>query len=120
LETSCKASKEFLSVTVVDKQNLPNKILIERVKWELKEHCNIDSCNFIKPYAIPMSLPKLNDLQYEVRPSETRLTTNIFLAGDTELNGSLNAAMISGERAALGIIETLSNSISPEFTSEYH
>jgi len=30
-------------------------------------------------------------------PSETRLTTNIFLAGDTELNGSLNAAYDSEE-----------------------
>jgi hypothetical protein len=53
-------------------------------------------------------------------PSETRLTTNIFLAGDTLLNGSLNAAMISGERAAIGILETLSGNISSEnITSEY-
>ena len=41
-------------------------------------------------------------------PSETRLTTNIFLAGDVQLNGSLNAAMIAGERAALGVIESIS------------
>ena len=40
-------------------------------------------------------------------PSETSLTSSIFLAGDTQLNGSLNAAMISGERAALGVVEKL-------------
>jgi hypothetical protein len=41
-------------------------------------------------------------------PSETRLSNSLFLAGDTQLNGSLNAAMISGERAALGVIEAVS------------
>ena len=46
--------------------------------------------------------------------SETRLTSGIFLAGDTQLNGSLNAAMISGEKAALGPIAALSSDISAE------
>ena len=44
-------------------------------------------------------------------PSETRLTSGIFLAGDTQLNGSLNAAIISGERAALAVIETISGTV---------
>ncbi len=82
------------------------------MKIELKEHCGIDSFKFIKHYNIPMALPKLNNLQYDMLPSETRLTTSLFLAGDTQLNGSINAAMISGERAALGVIETLSSIIS--------
>ncbi len=112
LDTITKPSKELLSVTVIDNQNLSSEILIERVKSELKEHCVIDSCRFIRQYDIPMALPKLNDLQYDMLPSETRLTDSLFLAGDTQLNGSLNAAMISGERAALGLIETLSNTIS--------
>ena len=33
----------------------------------------------------------------------------IYLAGDEQLNGSLNAAMIAGERAALAIIESITN-----------
>ena len=65
-------------------------------------------------------MPKLDDLQYEMLPSETRLTSSLFLAGDTQLNGSLNAAMISGERAALGVLEVLSSTIPGEnMTSEY-
>ncbi len=120
IETTTKADKELLSVTVVDNQNLSNDILIERVQRELKEHCGIDSCKFIKQYCIPKALPKLNDLQYEIMPSEMRLTNSIFLAGDTQLNGSLNAAMISGERAALGVLETLSGNISSEsITSKF-
>ena len=120
LDTTKTPNKELLSVTVIDNQNLSNEILIERVKIELKEHCDIHSCKFIKQYNIPMALPKLEDLQYEILPFETRLTTSLFLAGDTQLNGSLNAAIISGERAALGVIETLSSNISSESnTSEY-
>lgn len=112
LDTNTTGDKELLSVTVVDNQNLTGEDFIERVKRELKEHCGIDSCRFIKQYSIPMALPKLVNLQYDMLPSETRLTTNIFLAGDTQLNGSLNAAMISGERAALSILEIVSNTIS--------
>jgi len=112
LATDAKSNKELLSVTVVDNQNLSNDVLIERVKIELKEHCSIEYPKFIKHYNIPMSLPKLNDLQYEVSPSETHLTKGVFLAGDVQLNGSLNAAMISGERAALGVLEALSDNIS--------
>ena len=104
LQTSATATKELLSVTVIDKQNLTNKKLVTEVQKELKELCNIDSCTFIKQYNIPMALPNLQDIQYEMLPSETRLTETIFLAGDTQLNGSLNAAMIAGERAALEVI----------------
>jgi len=104
LQTSATATKELLSVTVIDRQNLTNKQLVTGVQKELKELCNIDSCTFIKQYNIPMALPKLQDIEYEMLPSETRLTEAIFLAGDTQLNGSLNAAMIAGERAALEVI----------------
>lgn len=120
LGTSSKVNKELLSVTVVDNQNLTKDVLIKRVQKELNEHCNIESCKFIKHYEIPMSLPNMNNLQYEMAPSETRLNSCIFLAGDMQLNGSLNAAMISGERAALGVIEVLSNNIeASNITSEY-
>ena len=104
LQTSATATKELLSVTVIDRQNLTNKQLVTEVQKELKELCNIDFCTFIKQYNIPMALPNLQDIQYEMLPSETRLTETIFLAGDTQLNGSLNAAMIAGERAALEVI----------------
>jgi len=107
LDTSQTAKDELLSVTIVKDHNLSHKDLVIQVENELQEHCGIEVSRFIKRYSIPMALPNLTNLQYEMLPSETRLTTNIFLAGDTQLNGSLNAAMISGERAALGVIETL-------------
>jgi hypothetical protein len=107
LATGQVGKNELLSVTVVKKHSLSQEDLVARVMSELQLHCGIVSCTFLKQYTIPMALPKLDNLQYNMLPSETRLTSSIFLSGDTQLNGSLNAAMISGERAALGVIETL-------------
>jgi protoporphyrinogen oxidase len=110
LKAISKGKKELLSVTIIDNQNRTTEQLIKEVKIELKDYCGIDVIRLIKHYDIPMALPKLEDLKYSVLPSETRLRTNLFLAGDTVLNGSLNAAIISGESAALGVIERWSNS----------
>lgn len=107
LETKTVGKKELLSVTVVKKHDLTPEELQEQVEKELQHFCGIKEVFFLKQYTIAKALPKLNDLQYEVSPSETRLNATIFLAGDLLLNGSLNAAIISGERAALGLIEAI-------------
>jgi len=107
LKTKVSAGKELLSVTVVNNQGLSGKALIDRVQQELTKFCGITTSTFIKHYSIPKSLPKLSELHYDISPSDTRLTKNIYLAGDIQLNGSLNAAIIAGEKAALGVIENL-------------
>lgn len=103
--------KELLSVTVAKEHGLSQEVLKIRVQKELQHYCGIDSCTFLKHYAIPQALPKLDGLQYEMLPSETTLTNRVFLAGDTRLNGSLNAAMISGEKAAINVVETIKYSL---------
>ena len=111
IEMENKGKVELLSVTVVKQQNLSEKELVERVKQELQEECNIKEASFLKTYNIPKALPDLSNLQYDLTPSETKLTDRIFLAGDVLLNASLNAAMLSGEKAALGVLEALDKSI---------
>ncbi|WP_024480688.1 NAD(P)/FAD-dependent oxidoreductase [Cellulophaga baltica] len=111
LATTATTTKELLSVTVIDAQNLSEEALIENVQLELKEYCGMESLSFLKLFHIPKALPKLDDLRYDMPASETRLTSGIFLAGDTQLNGSLNAAMLSGERAALGVVEAISGTM---------
>ena len=111
LETSVNAGKELLSVTVVDHQNLTNEQLIEKVKIELKKHFNIKVIRLIKHYKIAQALPDLKNIQYNLTTLETRHSPRIFLASDTILNGSLNAAMLSGETAALAVIKALKNSL---------
>lgn len=99
----------LLSVTIIKKHQLSDSVLIEVVKKELIEIFGIYKTKFLKLYNIKKALPDLNKLQYEMQPSETQLLPGIYLAGDEQLNGSLNAAMIAGERAALAVIESITN-----------
>ncbi|MHB0754718.1 FAD-dependent oxidoreductase [Polaribacter sp. M15] len=120
LATSSKGNKELLSVTVVKEHQLSKLDLILRVTEDLKKYCSIDTVNLLKHYHIKKALPKLDNVQYEISSTETKLKPTVFLAGDQLLNGSLNAAMIAGERAAFGVIQTLEDGlIVDELTSEY-
>jgi protoporphyrinogen oxidase len=115
-----KTKKELLSATVVKRHQLNEKDLIDKVVEELHSKCGISDITFLKRYQIKKALPKLTNLQYEISSTETKLKSSIFLAGDQLLNASLNAAMIAGERAAMGVIQTLEDgSITDELTSEY-
>jgi protoporphyrinogen oxidase len=107
LQSISVGSKELLSVTVVKNHGLDPENLQKQVENELQKHCGISSLRFLKHYAIPKALPQLNDLKYEINPKETQFSETIFLAGDVQLNGSLNAAMLAGERAALGVLNSV-------------
>ncbi|GAA3520722.1 NAD(P)/FAD-dependent oxidoreductase [Aquimarina addita] len=111
LQTTLIPKKELISVTIVKEHQLNQEELKQKVIDDLHQYCGITGCKFIKHYPIVKALPKLQNLQYENSHTETKLTTTIFLAGDQLLNASLNGAMISGERAALGIINTLEDGL---------
>ena len=120
VSTATQGNQELLSVTVVKNHELTEEKLVEKVIEELHSFCGITNLKFLKRYQLKKALPKLENLQYELSSTETKLTSSLFLAGDQLLNGSLNAAMISGERAAMGVIGTLQNGlIVDELTSEY-
>ena len=105
--TNSNNTEELLSVTVVKEHQISEKQLIAAVTKQLKEECTIDHLTFLAVYHIEKALPDLKDIKYEVSPSESQLSSGIFLAGDIQLNGSLNAAMIAGEKAALQVITSL-------------
>lgn len=112
--------EHVLSVTIVKESDLNPEQMEFRIRKELKEFCGIEVDKFLKHYKIKKALPDIRPLHYGIMPTETRLSNRIFLAGDQLLNGSQNAAMLSGERAALGLIETLEGgAITAELTSEY-
>ncbi len=120
LATACRGEGELLSVTVVKDHNLKDEELVKRVQNELAHKCNITNTIFLKHYRIPKALPDNGQLRNDCSPTETQLKATIFLAGDQLLNGSLNAAMRSGERAAEGLIMTLEDGLRvEELTSEY-
>ena len=120
IATLNKKSKGLLSVTVIKNHELEENEFIKKVVAELYSKCAIKDVTFLKRYQIKKALPVLTNLQYEISSTETKLKSTIFLAGDQLLNGSLNAAMIAGERAAMGVIQTLEDGlIVDELTSEY-
>ena len=109
-----------LSVTIVKDHAFNEKELIGKAQKELKELCGIENCRFLKRYQIRSGLPKLQNLKYSLPPSETKINSSVFLAGDVLLNGSLNAAMLSGEQAAMGIVSLLEQSPDLDYLiSEY-
>ncbi|WP_037321601.1 NAD(P)/FAD-dependent oxidoreductase [Salegentibacter sp. Hel_I_6] len=105
--TTENGGKELLSVTVVKKTNLSQADLLKKVQEDLKKYCGVGDAKFLKHYFIKKALPKISPLEYELDPTETQLNESIFLAGDQLLNASQNAAILSGERAALGLIQSL-------------
>ncbi len=105
LSTKNSGPDELLSVTVVKDHNFTESELITQVKTELQTACDIKNINYLKTYNIPKALPDLTNIAASISPTETRLTDTLFLAGDYLVNGSLNAAMLSGENAALGLLE---------------
>lgn len=109
VKTMSNTKKELLSVTVIDHHSLSDEMLVSRVKDELQEYCGIVFPKFIKLYSIPKALPNLQNVRCDLNASDTCHVPGVFLAGDTLLNGSLNAAMISGERAAIAALEYLNN-----------
>lgn len=120
LKSETTGTDELLSVTIVKKHDLSEMELILKVQKELKIYCGIQNTTFLKRYIINKALPKLDHLHDDCSPTETQIKPTIFLAGDQLLNGSLNAAMVSGERAAQGLILTLEDGLRVEgMTSEY-
>lgn len=111
--TGQKGEGELLSVTVVRKHEHNTETLVQEVIKELKTVFGIDDAAFLKHYAIPTALPDLQDLQYRRESRESLLTDQIAIAGDHQLNGSLNAAMISGESAAAAAKTALNNELIP-------
>ncbi|MBO3116948.1 FAD-dependent oxidoreductase [Winogradskyella sp. DF17] len=120
LGTTHTGKKSLLSVTVVKYTDLTEDDLINQVQNELNKFCNITNTTFLKLYHIPKALPNLKELRADISPTETQLKPTIYLAGDYLINGSLNAAMLSGERAAQGVIMSLEDGLIIEnLTSEY-
>ncbi|NND88223.1 MAG: NAD(P)-binding protein, partial [Flavobacteriaceae bacterium] len=74
--------QELLSVTIVKENHLSESSLIDKVKEELLVHASIENPRFLKRYRIPRALPDLQNVQYEMAPSETQLNNRVFLAGD--------------------------------------
>lgn len=98
---------QLLSVTVVKQHSFSSEVLVSQVKGELEKYFSITKVKFIKHYAIPRALPDLGSVSYEPNLDLMAYEDKLLLCGDHTANGSLNAAMISGEIAAYEVLNRL-------------
>jgi protoporphyrinogen oxidase len=90
-----------LSVTVLNHLDVADETLVDRVKRELENYCGIEETEFLYLFDIPKALPVLNDLKYAPDEADIRSTEpRVYCIGDHTANASLNAAMLSGAKAA--------------------
>jgi len=100
IATESKGDGDLLSVTVVKKHDYTIDELIAQTTKELAEQFGIDDARFLKHYPIAQALPSMHNIQCSMEVGATMISEGIAIAGDHQLNGSINAAMTSGELAA--------------------
>jgi protoporphyrinogen oxidase len=100
---------QLLSVTIVRKHSFSSEVLVIQVIGELEKYFSIKKAKFIKHYTLAAALPDLRSVSYEPNLELLAYADKILLCGDHTANGSLNAAMLSGERAAEHTLNYLGN-----------
>ena len=103
--TDDKTGKIILSVTTLDYSNKSNTEIIETIISEVKKYTGALKVKFIQHYIIKQALPDIQNLKMTVQKDVNQVMENVFIAGDSLMNGSLNAAMESGHMAAMSLIE---------------
>ena len=103
--TDVKTGKTILSVTALEHMNKSDAEIIENIIAEVKKYTGALKVDFIHHYRIKQALPDIQNLKMTLQPGENQVMDNIFLAGDTLMNGSLNAAMESGRIASKSLLE---------------
>ncbi|MEM9258122.1 MAG: NAD(P)/FAD-dependent oxidoreductase [Bacteroidota bacterium] len=94
----------LISVTL--RRSVERESQIGQAEQDLLRHSRLpnDSLRFLKHYHVKQALPDLDNLAFRKDPTHTRIADRVFLAGDHQLNGSLDAAMRSGRLAAEGLL----------------
>lgn len=107
-----KTGRALLSVSITKEVKMDDK-LVEMVKIELEALTNIKSAHFKleKSYEIENALPQVEDMKSSIAATQTKIYDNVFLSGDYLLNGSINAAMTAGRKAAEAVILSIQPNI---------
>ena len=104
------SGRNILSVTVLKNVKIEDeKEVTEMITSEIKNYTGAKKVKYIHHYRINKALPDLHDLKSTYAEGKSKISENIFLAGDSLLNGSLNAAMESGVLAANDVIRDKGN-----------
>jgi hypothetical protein len=95
----------LLSVSVIkDVSAVENLERLVAVELEALSGIRSEYFRHLKTYHIPKALPAVRDTKNWLPVQHTKVYDHVYLAGDHMLNGSLNAAMTSGRKAAEALI----------------
>ncbi len=99
------AGQSLWSVTVRDGAQSTHLQVAEALAGLLR--CKPGDLRHIKTYRIAYALPVVAMPRNDIPAEQTQLGSHVYLAGDYLLNGSIDAALRSGLRAAEAVTETL-------------
>lgn len=99
-----KQGGSLISVTL--REAITRESQIGQAEQDLLRHSGLgnDDLRFLQRYDVAQALPELHPVTYRYDPTHARVIDRIFLAGDHQLNGSLDAALRSGRLAAEGLL----------------
>ena len=110
VSTDYAAGSYLISISVTQDFQLSDDALKRKVIDELVTlvpKMKEAEITHLKTFYIDQALPQIDDFQYSMKPSNCKIQDGVYLAGDYLLNGSINAAMLSGRLAAHAIFEDL-------------
>lgn len=102
---NAESGKTILSVTTLAYDKKSKEAIIAKIISEIKKYTGALKVTFIQLFEIPKALPDIYKLRMTVKQEELQVMDSVFLAGDSLMNASLNAAMESGRLAALALLE---------------
>ncbi len=101
--------KNLISISVVGKSELSEKDLKKAVLKELETWLGkaTQSWQHLDTRIVNYALPNQSKVQQTIPNQDYKIRQGLFLCGDYQLNGSINAAMLTGRKAAEAVIQEL-------------
>ncbi|MEM6264439.1 MAG: NAD(P)/FAD-dependent oxidoreductase [Bacteroidota bacterium] len=98
--------KHLLSATVLGTPELSDDALANNIREESRQWFGaaVDEWQLLKVYRIPYALPNQETVRDHMLPAEMKVREGLWLAGDHQLNGSINAAMKAGRLAVQAVL----------------
>jgi phytoene dehydrogenase-like protein len=99
--------QHLVSVSVSGLQEASDEVLVREAVDELSRWFGqpVKDWKHLTTYRIDYALPNQDRVQNDIQPAKMRIREGLYVAGDHQLNGSINAAMKVG-RVAAGLLQT--------------
>jgi phytoene dehydrogenase-like protein len=95
-------NKSLVSISVVGKSDFSKKEIVKAIRSELKTWFGkaVEDWEHLDTKVIEYALPNQSNVHHEISKQDFKIRKGLYLCGDFQLNGSINAAMKSGREVA--------------------